>query len=234
MDPLTAAAAIAGLVGTIIAILVGLSNLVAFAQGQAEKRRAKRQKQQVTAETPPAETPPAELHAPAPLPPGPPSQGFGTTNLPAESTPLVGREQEVAEIRTLLQRGEVRMVTLVGPPGAGKTRLAIKVAATVVDEFADSVFFVALSALREVALVATTIAQAMGVVEVRGQSPAETLKRELRDKQVRSYISPASTSLWWRPWRCPTSRNPRRSCWRNRRQLRSSCSGRKRSSHTSA
>ncbi len=190
MDPIAAAAGIAGLIGTVIAILVGLSNLVSFSQNQAEKRRAKRQKQQEQVDPPPpAAAPPAAAPQPEPLAPSLlvptlSAPAVRPTNLPAEPTPLIGREQEVTAIRTLMQRSEVRMVTLVGPPGAGKTRLALKVAATVADEFADGVFFVALSTLREAALVAPTIAQAIVLLEPRGQSPAETLARRLQDKQV--------------------------------------------------
>jgi len=196
MDPIAAAAGIAGLIGTVIAILVGLSNLISFSQGQAEKRRAKRQKQQekvdpsspADAPTAPSSQAPAAQQADAPaqplLAPDPATPITRPTNLPAEPTPLIGRDQEVTAIRSLLQRSEVRMVTLVGPPGAGKTRLAIKVAATVRDEFADGVFFVALSTLREAALVAPTIAQAIVLLDARGQAQAETLARQLQDKQV--------------------------------------------------
>lgn len=66
-------------------------------------------------------------------------------NLPAQSTPFIGREQDVADVRQRLLRDDTRLVTLVGPPGIGKTRLSLQVAAEVRDRFADGVFFIPLA-----------------------------------------------------------------------------------------
>src|SRR5439155_301480 len=70
-------------------------------------------------------------------------------NLPAQATPLVGRETEVAAVRDLLRRDDVRLVTLTGPGGTGKTRLGLQVAADMVDEFESGVFFVELAPITD-------------------------------------------------------------------------------------
>jgi predicted ATPase/class 3 adenylate cyclase len=84
-------------------------------------------------------------------------------NLPVQPTPLVGRERELAELGELLQQH--RLVTLTGPGGSGKTRLALQAAAERVEDFADGVWFVSLAAVREPELVESTIAQVVGVME---------------------------------------------------------------------
>jgi predicted ATPase len=89
----------------------------------------------------------------------PPLKTFDWTNLPVQATPLVGREQELADATALLR--EQRMLTLVGPPGTGKTRLALQLAAEVADEF-DHIWWVALEQIRDPQLVEPTIAQTIG------------------------------------------------------------------------
>ena len=84
------------------------------------------------------------------------------TNLPIAASPLVGRERELAELTELL-RDEPRLITVTGAGGSGKTRLALQVAAELADEFRDGVFFVPLAPIQDAALVAPTIAQAIGV-----------------------------------------------------------------------
>ena len=84
-------------------------------------------------------------------------------NLPIQPTPLLGREREVAEITDLLRRGDVRLLTLTGTGGTGKTRLALQSAAELVDEFEDGVFFVALAPVSDPHLVASTVAGALSV-----------------------------------------------------------------------
>lgn len=92
------------------------------------------------------------------------------TNLPVQPTQLIGREREVAELRMLLERDGVRLVTLTGPGGTGKTRLALQVAAELVEVFPDGVFFVALAPIVDSQLVVPAIAQMVGVNEAAGQS----------------------------------------------------------------
>jgi predicted ATPase len=175
MDVMTGVVAVAGLLGTLVAALVGVTQLVDFLQKQREKKTPK----------PGADSsaqPPAAVASTPPPPAAAPKEP--STHLPSESTPLIGREQEVAAVRTLLQRDKVRLVTLVGPPGTGKTRLGLRVAATLVDEFQERVSFVVLAPIRDAALVAPTIAHMLGVKEEAGQPLTESLKRFLRDKRM--------------------------------------------------
>jgi predicted ATPase/class 3 adenylate cyclase/Tfp pilus assembly protein PilF len=105
-------------------------------------------------------------------------------NLPLQPTPLVGREREVEEVALRVRSEEVRLLTLTGPGGTGKTRLGLQVAADLLEEFSDGVFFVALATITEPELVASTIARALGVKESAHQSLMESLKNYLRDKHL--------------------------------------------------
>ncbi len=91
----------------------------------------------------------------------PPLQTISNTNLPRPASSFVGREREVAEVAALLRDG-ARLVTLTGPGGSGKTRLAIEAASELVPEFGNGVFWVGLAPLREASLVMDTIAQTLG------------------------------------------------------------------------
>src|SRR5947209_6084217 len=105
-----------------------------------------------------------------------------THNLPYQLNSFVGREREMAEITSLLS--SARLVTLTGVGGTGKTRLALQVAADLLDDFADGVFFVALASLSDPILVIPTIAQSLSVREVQGRTVFEALKDSLRAKHL--------------------------------------------------
>src|SRR5215211_5106127 len=97
-------------------------------------------------------------------------------------TPLAGRGREVAELLALIRRPDTRLVTVSGPGGVGKTRLALQVAAEAADDFADGVAFVGLDPIRDPALVVATIAQALGLREAGSQDWFEQLTAYLRSR----------------------------------------------------
>jgi predicted ATPase/Tfp pilus assembly protein PilF len=106
------------------------------------------------------------------------------TNLPAQSTALIGRDQDVATARDLLLRSDVRLVTLTGPAGVGKTRLAIEIAAKLLDNFPDGVLFVDLSVISDPELVLTEITQTLGIKEQGAQTLSEALDEYLRQRNL--------------------------------------------------
>jgi len=106
------------------------------------------------------------------------------TNLPAQPTPLVGREAELEAVRTLLLDENTRMVTLTGPGGTGKTRLALQAAADLVDEFPDGVYGVLLAPISDPELVPLELARVLGVEESPSLSLTEALKAELGERRV--------------------------------------------------
>ena len=120
-------------------------------------------------------------HAAVPAPP--PSQG-PKHNLPAQMASFIGRENEIRAIKEQLSNANVRLLTLSGVGGAGKTRLALQAAADVVDDFEHGVFFVPLVALSDPELVLPTIAEAFDVRGAAGRSLQEQLQDYLREKQM--------------------------------------------------
>ncbi len=121
----------------------------------------------------------------APLPVGQPiatSLGSRPNNLPSPTTFLIGREVEVACACDLLRRGDVRLLTLTGPGGAGKSRLSLQIAADLLNHFEHGVTFVALELVRDPELVAPALAQALSLKEMPGQPLLDTIKTYLRDK----------------------------------------------------
>lgn len=106
------------------------------------------------------------------------------SNLPSELTPFVGREAEITAVATLLRRPTIRLVTLTGPGGTGKTRLSLKIAAHLLDEYEDGVFFVPLAAIHDEAFFLQAITQALGIPENRQQAPLETIIQYCRSRQM--------------------------------------------------
>ena len=106
------------------------------------------------------------------------------TNLPVQPNPLVGREQELAAVKVMLGRNDVRLVTLTGMGGTGKTRLGLQVAAELLEAYDDGTFFVDLAPLTDASLVLPTIAETLGVREASGQSLRNTLVAHLVAKHL--------------------------------------------------
>ncbi|MEO5886241.1 MAG: helix-turn-helix domain-containing protein [Anaerolineales bacterium] len=112
------------------------------------------------------------------------SATFPRSRLPSRLTELIGREQDVAQVREYLAQSSTRLVTLTGPPGIGKTSLSQQVAADSMGDFSEGVFFVALAPLTDASLVASTIGQTLRF-EGRGNiSELELLKDGISDKQM--------------------------------------------------
>lgn len=104
-------------------------------------------------------------------------------NLPAQVTPLLGRERDVETVHDLLRRKDVRLLTLSGPGGVGKTRLVLRMAAGLVEDF-DNISFVPLAAIHDPALLANTIAQTLEIKENPGQPLWQHLLEVLRPHQL--------------------------------------------------
>ncbi len=103
-------------------------------------------------------------------------------NLPIQLTSFIGRSREIGEVKQLLSKG--RLLTLTGPGGSGKTRLALQVAAEMIEHFQDGVFFVALAPITDPGLVASTIAHPLGIPETAGRSIVDSLKDYLQSKSL--------------------------------------------------
>ncbi len=103
-------------------------------------------------------------------------------NLPQQVTSFIGREKELAEVKSLLTR--TRLLTLTGAGGGGKTRLALQAAADVLDQYPDGVWFAELASLSDPALVAQAVAQAVCVKERAGQEVIQTLTEHLKSRKA--------------------------------------------------
>jgi predicted ATPase len=109
---------------------------------------------------------------------------IGPIHLPRPLTSFVGREREIETIAIRLRRNDVRLVTLTGPGGVGKTRLAIQVAQEVVSDFPDGVWFIGLAPVRDPSLVTPTIARVLGSQETAGRSIVEGIAAFLNDRRA--------------------------------------------------
>jgi predicted ATPase/predicted Ser/Thr protein kinase len=98
------------------------------------------------------------------------------SNLPVPTTAFVGRDKELAAVQQLLLRPDVRLVTVTGPGGIGKSRLAIEVARDLAGQFASGVYFVPLAAVSDPGLIVLAIAQTLGLRQTGGQAPMDALK----------------------------------------------------------
>jgi predicted ATPase len=107
-------------------------------------------------------------------------------NLPVQPTPFIGRQSELAAVKDLLtgDRQEARLVTLTGPGGTGKTRLAVQAAADLVNRFSDGVYFVDLSPIREPEAVLSTIARTVGIKETSDRPLLDELRSQLQSRMM--------------------------------------------------
>ena len=113
-----------------------------------------------------------------------PSNRPARSNLPATVTSLIGRDNELADVRAYVLDSNIRLVTLIGPPGIGKTRLSIEAARAALPDFVDGVFFIALAPLSDPTLIASTIAHTLGYVESKNLSPNEQIIDGIGEKQM--------------------------------------------------
>ena len=114
----------------------------------------------------------------------PPIRSLHRTNLPVPATPFLGREEELAAVVGMLGEPGVRLVSLVGPGGTGKTRLALQAAAEASDAYPDGVFWAPLAPLRDPALVLPAVAAALSVIEGKESSPVDDLARALAGRRL--------------------------------------------------
>jgi predicted ATPase/DNA-binding SARP family transcriptional activator len=123
--------------------------------------------------------------SPEPAPPTSRRQPVGPKhNLPVPATPFIGRETQLAEVGEMLRRPEVRLLTLTGAGGTGKTRLALQVASDVLAGYPDGVYLVALAPVRDPVLVIPTIAKTLGVIQSSGEPLLETVKYAVGQRRL--------------------------------------------------
>src|SRR5207244_13539702 len=99
-------------------------------------------------------------------------------------TDLVGREQTQADLLDLLEQPRTRLLTLTGPPGIGKTKLALQVASAIIDRFEDGVYLVELAPITDPDLVVPAIARTLGLMEIGGEAIDAALLSHLGDKRM--------------------------------------------------
>jgi predicted ATPase/DNA-binding XRE family transcriptional regulator len=124
---------------------------------------------------------PSVQSEPAPWRDLPPSS---RSNLTTPTTSLIGREKELAAVHQYLLRADIRLITLIGPLGIGKTRLSIEAARGALLHFPDGVFFIALAPLNDPSLIASAILQTLGFGEMGDHLPLERVKEGIGDKQM--------------------------------------------------
>jgi predicted ATPase/DNA-binding SARP family transcriptional activator len=118
------------------------------------------------------------------LSPCPGSPAAHPHNLPALSTPFVGRQVELAEIGALLDEASCRLLTLTGPGGSGKTRLALQAAADQIDAYTDGVFFVPLAPLHSAQMLPAAVASSFGIIPSPSTTPREQVLAYVRHKEM--------------------------------------------------
>lgn len=112
------------------------------------------------------------------------TESLPPNNLSALLSPLIGRRAELEEIATLLRQSDVRLLTITGVGGTGKTRIAQAIAKKLLAEFSDGVYFIGLSAIENPELVVPIIAQTLGIREESGKSLKESLREYLRERRI--------------------------------------------------